>query len=90
MGAIGKFKSGKSESDFGILPEMVKAASYEKGFFHLLMDIVHAAWCECRVPRGDQIQYWSQYRRKVTLVSVITGGEYLRKPSADSHSISST
>ena len=28
---------------------MVKAASCEEGFFHLLMDLVHAAWCECRV-----------------------------------------
>ena len=37
--------------DSGILPEMVKAASCEEGFFHLLMDLVHAAWCECRVPK---------------------------------------
>ena len=27
-------------------------------------------------PRSGQMQYWSQYQRKATLVSVITGGEY--------------
>ena len=48
-GAIGKLKSGKVGGDSGILPEMVKAASCEEGFFHLLMNLVHAAWCECRV-----------------------------------------
>ena len=44
-------KNGKAGGDSGILPEMVKAASCEEGFFHLLMDVVHAAWCECRVPK---------------------------------------
>ena len=37
--------------DSGILPEMVKAASCGERFFHLLIDPVHAAWCECRVPK---------------------------------------
>ena len=50
-GAIGKLKSGKTGGDSGILPEMVKAASCEEGFFHFLMDLVLAAWCECRVPK---------------------------------------
>ena len=50
-GAIGKLKSGKAGGDSGILPEMVKAARCEKGFFCLLMDLMHAAWCECRVPK---------------------------------------
>ena len=50
-GAIGKLKSGKAGGDSGILHEMVKEASCEEGFFHLLMDLVHAAWCECRAPK---------------------------------------
>ena len=50
-GAIGKLKSGKAGDDSGILPEMVKAASCEEGIFHLLMDLVHAAWCKCRVTK---------------------------------------
>ena len=50
-GAIGKLKSGKAGGGSGILPEMVKADSCEEGFFHLLMDLVPAAWCECRVPK---------------------------------------
>ena len=49
--SIGKLKSGKAGGDSGILPEMVKSASCEEGFFHLLMDPVHATWCECRVPK---------------------------------------
>ena len=34
-GAIGKLKSGKAGGDSGILPENMKAASCEEGFFHL-------------------------------------------------------
>ena len=49
--AIGKLKSGKAGGDSGILPEMVKAASCEEGLFHFLMDLMHAAWCEWRVPK---------------------------------------
>ena len=46
-GAIGKLKSGKAGDNCGILPEMVKAASCEEWFFHLLMDLVHTVLCAC-------------------------------------------
>ena len=35
----------------GILSEMVKEVSCEEGFFHLLINLVHAAWYECRFPK---------------------------------------
>ena len=50
-GAIGKLKSCEAGGDSGVLPEMVKAVSCEEEFFHSLMDLVHAAWCDCRVPK---------------------------------------
>ena len=58
-GTIGKLKSGKAGGDSGILPEMVKAASCQEGFFHLLMDLVYAVWCECRVSKEwlDKCQF---------------------------------
>ena len=42
---------GGGEWDSGILPEMVKTACCEEGFFHLLMDLVYTVWCECRVSK---------------------------------------
>ena len=50
-GVIGKLKSGMAGGDSGILLEMVKATSCEERFFHFLMDLVHSARCECRVPK---------------------------------------
>ena len=48
---LAKLKNGKAGGSSRILPEMVKAGCCTKEFLTLLLDLVHTAWEEQRVPR---------------------------------------
>ena len=43
-------KSGKAGGAFGILLEMLKAASCAVDFLSMLLDLVHVVWIENKVP----------------------------------------
>ena len=49
--AIHSMKNGKMGGTSGILPEMVKAVSYEEDFMDALLTLVHRVWRESRVPQ---------------------------------------
>ena len=48
--AILKIKNGKASGESGILPEMLKAASYGDGFMSRLLELVHDVWKAGSVP----------------------------------------
>ena len=49
--AVSKLKNGKSGGSSGVPPEMVKAVCQDPNFLDLLLDFVHTAWGEKRVPK---------------------------------------
>ena len=49
--AIAKLKSDKAPGQYGILPEMIKAACCKSDFLGLLLDLMHTLWRESKVPR---------------------------------------
>ena len=49
--AIGKLKNGKAGGKSDILPEMVRAACCEEEFLEMLLELIHQAWKEGRVPK---------------------------------------
>ena len=50
MSAVGKLQNGKTGGRSGILPDMVKAGCCDEDFLNLLLDLVHTAWLEQKVP----------------------------------------
>ena len=44
-------KNGKAAGKSGILPEMVKALSYDDSFLDVLLELVQAVWSEEKVPK---------------------------------------
>ena len=48
--AISKLKRGKAAGQSGILPEMIKAASYDDDFLTSLLELVQQVWREGKVP----------------------------------------
>ena len=51
VNAAGKLQRGKAAGRSGILPEMVKACCGDAEFLNLLLDLVHTAWQEQKVPK---------------------------------------
>ena len=51
VSAVGKLQKGKAGGRSGILPEMVKAGCDDVEFRNLLLDLVHTAWREQKVPK---------------------------------------
>ena len=49
--AIGKLKSGKAAGQSGILPEMIRAASYDDDFLNSLLELVQLVWRDGKVPQ---------------------------------------
>ena len=49
--AISKLKSGKAAGQSGILPEMIRAASYDDDFLNSLLELVQLVWREGKVPQ---------------------------------------
>ena len=49
--AVSSLKNGKTGGESGILPEMVKAGCQSVEFRGLLLDLVHTAWREKKVPQ---------------------------------------
>ena len=54
--AVRSLKYGKIRGESGILPEIVKAGCQSDGFRGLLLDLVHTAWREKKVP-----QEWANF-----------------------------
>ena len=74
--AISKLKSGKAGQS-GILPEMIRAASYDDDFLNSLLELVQLVWRDGKVP-----QDWVDAalipipKKKATSRIVIIGEEY--------------
>ena len=51
VSAVGKLQNGKAGGRSGILPEMVKVGCGDEDFLNLLLDLVHTAWLEQKVPK---------------------------------------
>ena len=49
--ALRKLKCGKAGGNSNILPEMVKAACCREEFMALLIDLIHTAWTDGKVPK---------------------------------------
>ena len=49
--AISKLKSGKAAGQSGILPEMIRTASYDDDFLNSLLELVQLVWREGKVPQ---------------------------------------